>query len=150
MIADPFDRAVPRREPANVTSYISASRLNLWLKCPLAFKLQYIDGIRMPTTPSLFIGKVVHASLERFYRHRQVGLSIDTGDLARRLVETWGSAVDAESMRFASVADEQLAQRQAIELVATYINQLPQHEPRPPGGISSLRRDAPDVPIASH
>jgi hypothetical protein len=40
-------------------AYISPSRLNLWLKCPLAFKLRYIDGVKTPTTPSLFIGKQV-------------------------------------------------------------------------------------------
>jgi hypothetical protein len=85
----------------------------------------------MPTTPSLFIGKVVHASLERFYRHRQLGLCLDASDLVRRLVETWGAAIDAEDVRFSSAADEQLAQRQAIELVAAYVNQLPQHEARP-------------------
>jgi hypothetical protein len=36
-----------------VWDYISPSRLNLWLKCPLAFKLRYIDGVKMPTTPAL-------------------------------------------------------------------------------------------------
>ncbi len=43
-----------------VWDYISASRLNLWLRCPLAFKCRYIDGIRTPTTLSLFLGKQVH------------------------------------------------------------------------------------------
>ena len=45
----------------DVRAYISPSRLNRWLRCPLAFKLQYVDGIRTPTTPNLFIGKQVHA-----------------------------------------------------------------------------------------
>jgi putative RecB family exonuclease len=131
MIADVFDRTARRQEPADVWSYISASRLAAWLKCPLAFKLHYIDGIRTPTTPALFVGKVVHAALERFYRHRQLGLRLEPSDLARRLVETWGAAAEAEDMRFATAADEHLAQRQAIELVAAYVRQLPQDEPRP-------------------
>jgi putative RecB family exonuclease len=131
MIAEVFDRVAPRRGPVDVMSYISASRLNAWLKCPLAFKLQYIDGIRMTTTPSLFVGKVVHAALERYYRHRQLGLRLETSDLARRLIETWGAGVDAEDVRFTSVADEQLAQRQANELVAAYVQQLPHDEPKP-------------------
>jgi hypothetical protein len=50
--------------------YISPSRLNLWLKCPLAFRLKYVDGIKTPTTPSLFVGKMCHAALECHYCHR--------------------------------------------------------------------------------
>ena len=43
-----------------VWDYISPSRLNLWLRCPLAFKFKYVDGTRSPTSPSRFLGKVVH------------------------------------------------------------------------------------------
>ncbi|MGH7134317.1 MAG: RecB family exonuclease, partial [Pirellulales bacterium] len=131
MIGETLDPERVRGQPADVRCYISASRLNAWLRCPLAFKLHYIDGIRTPPSPSLFIGKVVHASLERFYRHRQLGLTLDAAELARRLLESWGPAIDAEDMRFDSAADEQLAQRQAMELVAAYIQQLPQDEARP-------------------
>ena len=48
-----------------VWAYVSPSRLGKWLTCPLAFRLQYLEGLRQPTTPSLFLGKVVHAGLER-------------------------------------------------------------------------------------
>ena len=44
------------RARGSVWEYISPSRLNLWLKCPLAFKLKYIDGVTTPTTLSLFLG----------------------------------------------------------------------------------------------
>ena len=37
-----------------VWQYISPSRLNCWLACPLKFSFRYIDGIRSPTTPALF------------------------------------------------------------------------------------------------
>ena len=46
-----------------VREYLSPSRLNCWLSCPLKWRLRYLDGIRTPTTPALFIGKAVHASL---------------------------------------------------------------------------------------
>jgi hypothetical protein len=59
---------------ASVDSYVSASRLNLWLRCPLAWRLRYKDGICTPTSPSLFLGKVVHFGLEAAYRHRQLGV----------------------------------------------------------------------------
>lgn len=131
MIAPVLDRQVLHDEPADGWAYISASRLNAWLRCPLAFKLRYIDGIRTRPTPSLFIGKVVHAALERYYRHRQLGLRVDANDLARRLIANWGPATDDEGMRFDNSADELDAQKQAIALVAAYMQQLPADEPRP-------------------
>ena len=59
-----------------VWDYVSPSRLNLWLRCPLAFRLQYIDGIVPPVSRSLFLGRIVHAGLEWFYRHRQLGVVV--------------------------------------------------------------------------
>ena len=43
-----------------VWDYISPSRLGTWLACPLKFKRRYLDGIRTPTSPAAFLGKVVH------------------------------------------------------------------------------------------
>jgi len=57
----------------NVWDYVSPSRLGLWLRCPLAYKFRYVDGIKSPTTPSLFLGKRCHSALEIWYRHRQLG-----------------------------------------------------------------------------
>ena len=45
-----------------VWEYISPSRLNCWLSCPLKFRCRYLDGIRTPTTPALFVGKACHAA----------------------------------------------------------------------------------------
>ncbi|HUY32244.1 MAG TPA: PD-(D/E)XK nuclease family protein [Pirellulales bacterium] len=126
-----FDREAVGAQPADVRAYISASRLNLWLKCPLAFKFKYIDGIREPTPPALFLGKAVHSALECYYRHRLLGLAVTGEELARRLLETWGELVDAESMVFESVTEEQAFQRQAVELVAAYLRTVPAAEPKP-------------------
>lgn len=126
-----FDRNAEQQRKADIWSYVSASRLNTWLRCPLAFKLQYIDGLRTLPSPSLFVGKVVHASLECFYRHRQLGVALDTAELTRRLIEGWGPAMDIESMQFDSSAEEEDCRRQAISLVAAYVQHLPQDEPRP-------------------
>lgn len=52
MIARTFDHEPVGEQQADVWAYISASRLNAWLKCPLAFKLHYIDGIRSPPLSS--------------------------------------------------------------------------------------------------
>jgi hypothetical protein len=67
--------------PRDVWAYISPSRLTKWLSCPLAFKIQYVDGIRSPTTPALFLGKMIHAALEVYYRHRQLGVTLAATDV---------------------------------------------------------------------
>jgi putative RecB family exonuclease len=115
----------------DVWSYISPSRLNLWLRCPLAFKLHYIDGVRTPTSPAMFLGKQVHAGLETFYRHRQLGVSLEPGDVATRTVETWGQAVAEDEMIFKSQAEEEALKKQSVELVAAYLLQVPHDEPAP-------------------
>ena len=114
-----------------VRAYVSPSRLNLWLKCPLAFKLRYVDGIKTPATPSLFVGKMVHSSLERFYRHRQLSIAFDPTGLAHWLIGSWDEAAENEGVKFESTDDEQAYRQQAIELVAAYFAQLPPDEPRP-------------------
>ena len=47
---------------------VSASKLQLWMKCPLAYKRRYIDKVPSSPTPSLFFGKVVHDVLDGIYR----------------------------------------------------------------------------------
>jgi putative RecB family exonuclease len=126
-----FDQDAVDDRGTDVWQYVSASRLNCWLRCPLAFKLRYIDGIRSPPTAALFVGKSVHAALECFYRHRQLGLTIGADELQRRMVESWGEAVEAEEAVFDSVADEEAFRRQASSLVNSYLAEVGDTEPRP-------------------
>ena len=111
-----------------VREYISPSRLSLWLKCPLALRFRYYDGIRTPTTPSLFIGKAVHAGLEGYYRHRHLGITLDADDVAQRMLGSWAQLVDEEKMTFDSTDAEQALQRQATDLVRAYLAQVPKDE----------------------
>lgn len=113
------------------SAYISPSRLNTWLTCPLKWKLVYVDGLRSPITPSLFLGKCCHRSLETFYRHKQLGITLDATELSRRLLESWSGLIDEEGMSFAAVADEQAMQKQAVDLVGAYLKVVPADEPRP-------------------
>ncbi|MCE9553846.1 MAG: PD-(D/E)XK nuclease family protein [Planctomycetes bacterium] len=114
-----------------VWDYISPSRLGLFLKCPLAFRLRYVNGIRSPTSPPQFVGKVVHAGLEAHYRHRMLGLALDRDCLTNRVVRCWEQAVSDENMAFASVSQETALKSQAIGLIRAYLLQLPADEPRP-------------------
>jgi len=114
-----------------IWSYVSASRLNSWMVCPQKFKLHYVDGIQTPTTPSLFLGKCCHSLLEVVYRHRQLGVTLDSADISRRLLESWAEMIDQEGMEFESVVDEQAMQKQTVDLVGAYLKAVPADEPRP-------------------
>ena len=63
MIADMLGFGSIEQRRSESDGYISPSRLNCWLKCPLSFRLRYIEGIRTPTSPSLFLGKACHSGL---------------------------------------------------------------------------------------
>ena len=121
----------PATRPAGLRDYISPSRLNLWLKCPLAFKLRYVNGIRSPTTPALFLGKRVHQGLEIFYRHRQLGIQLEPGDVVRRMNDSWDTAVAEEDMTFNSTADAEALQAKERDLVQAYLNHVADGEPVP-------------------
>ena len=108
-------------QSSNVWSYISPSRLNAWLKCPVAFKLRYLEGIRSRTTPSLLLGKAVHAGLECYYRHRQVGLKLETSDVVERLDACWEDLLAEDNMTFASSDDECKLKQQAAGLITAYL-----------------------------
>jgi hypothetical protein len=113
---------------SGVDSYISASRLNLWLKCPLAWRLRYKDGIRSATSPSMFLGKVVHFGLEAAYRHWQLGVRLDGEQVVQKMLDGWAGLIDEDDITFDSMADEQAMQKQASELVKAYLGSVPQNE----------------------
>ncbi len=120
-----------QEQRTDVWAYISPSRLNTWLSCPLKFKLRYVDGIRSPPTPSLFLGKQVHAGLETYYRHRQLGIKVAATEVASRMLSGWEQAAAEEGMEFESVAAESALKAQAEQLVTAYLGQVSAEEPVP-------------------
>jgi putative RecB family exonuclease len=115
-----IDRAA-LKSPGGVWDYVSASRLNLWLRCPLAFRLKYIDGLRFPTPPAMFLGKQVHAAIEWYYRNRQIGRDVGVEDVCRTLADFWGTAVREEGIRFPSTEEETSLRSKAVELIRAYL-----------------------------
>ncbi len=121
-----FETIEERR--GGIDSYVSASRLNCWLKCPLAFRLRYIDGIRTPTSPSLFLGKAVHFGLEVAYRHRQLGVQLGAEQVTGKMLEGFARLCDEEEMVFDTTADEEALRQQACDLVKAYLAYAPTDE----------------------
>ena len=76
----------------------------------------------------LFLGKVVHAALEVFYRHRHVGVTLDAADVCHRTIDLWARLVDEADMKFDSPAEEPALQKQAAGLVTAYLGCVPENE----------------------
>ena len=118
-------------QSAGLWDYVSPSRLNLWLKCPLAFRLRYVDGIWTPPSVSQFIGRTVHRALENYYAHRQKSIKLSPVEVSQWLRDQWEEAVDSDGVRFDSSAAAQAARQQSLDLVSAYLAQVPSDEPRP-------------------
>jgi putative RecB family exonuclease len=121
--------------------YISASRLSLWMKCPLAFKYRYVDGIRTPPNANLFLGKVVHAALEVYYRHRQIGMTLSVEAMDRHLSRVWNDCLQREPIELASSENESALKNQAASLIHAYLENLPPDEPKTLGAETPLETD---------
>jgi putative RecB family exonuclease len=111
--------------------FISPSRLNLWLKCPLAFKRRYIDGWKSDPSPSLFIGKVVHTVLAHVYRHRIAGHICTAEEILQFVTDAWKLSMELEPPYFDDDVQEKKAKSQVLDLTTAYINSIPIQNERP-------------------
>ena len=112
-----------------IFDYVSPSRLNLWLRCPYAFQLRYVDGIRSPPTASLFLGQRVHWGLQDYYRHRQLGITLPIEVILRRLSASWAAAASEAGIEVPAATNGAMLE-QACKIVGLYLTSLPD-EPRP-------------------
>lgn len=120
-----------REKQAGLWDYVSPSRLSLWARCPLAMRFRYVDGIETPTSPSLFLGTRVHSGLERYYRHRPIGMTLSADAVADWMDRTWETATAEAEIEFSSPEEERKLKQQAVDLVRAYLAEVPRDEPRP-------------------
>jgi hypothetical protein len=106
-----------------IWDYVSPSRLNLWMKCPLAFRRKYIDGIEIPTSPNLFVGKVTHDVLDAVYRCRMVGAFTTADDVPQFVDDAWKRTMVSEPCTFDDGDHEAKCRSQVADLVRTYISE---------------------------
>ncbi len=116
------DALVERR--GAVSDYLSPSRLSLWMRCPLAFKFRYIDGIRTPPSESLFLGKRVHDGLELFYRYRQAGVRLSREEVSGHIARHWSTAAEQEQMEFRKQDNSDKLLAKCQDLAACYLDEF--------------------------
>lgn len=104
---------------------ITPSRLNLWLRCPLAYKLKHIDGIKTPTTESQFLGQRVHAALATYYYNRMRDIHFGLRDCINSMLSGWDAAVAEQQMKFACSSQRRQLQQRAAALIQAYLMHFP-------------------------
>jgi len=118
-------------EEPQIWDYVSPSRLNLWLKCPLAFRRRYIDGAVTPPSPSLFVGKVVHEVLDAVYRCAMVGSYMTPHDVPAFVESAWHRVMEHEPCDFDDFSHEEKCRNQLVDLVVTYLAEINIAEEKP-------------------
>jgi putative RecB family exonuclease len=74
---------------------ISASRLKTFLTCRLKFYYEKILGLKSPMTPSLHVGRAVHAGLQEFHKRVWREEDSSTDNIVRHYQEVY-STMEAE------------------------------------------------------
>jgi putative RecB family exonuclease len=114
-----------------IWDYVSPSRLSLWMKCPLAFRRRYIEGWQTHPSPTLFVGKVVHAVLAHIYQLRGAGQMCTADDLPRFVADAWKLALETDPPYFENEEQEEKSRYQVLDLVSAYFTTTPIHNEKP-------------------
>jgi hypothetical protein len=69
----------------------SHSKLNSFEKCPYQYKLKYIDKVKVdvPTTIELFLGDMVHRTLQELYKNLKFQKKISKANVLKNFKEDW-------------------------------------------------------------
>jgi hypothetical protein len=76
----------------------SNSRLWLFENCPEAYKIKYIDKTfpDLPKSMSLFLGSMVHDSLEELYKMKMAGKILDMDEMIEHFATNWKNKFDKD------------------------------------------------------
>ncbi len=99
----------------------SHSKLWLFENCPEAYKIKYIDKAfpELPKSIELFLGDIVHQSLEWLYLEIRDGRKVGLDDLAIKFVELWNSQFSHE-FRMVNGGDEKFYFNKALKYLIDY------------------------------
>ena len=111
--------------------YVSPSRLSLWMKCPLAFRRRYIEGLQTAPTPALFVGKITHSVLAHVYRLRAAKQDCTADMLPMLVADAWKFGMETEPCLFDDDAQEEKSRYQILDLVQAYLATIPVQEEKP-------------------
>lgn len=116
--------AQPEASSEELTSTVSASRLNTFHGCRLRYYFTYIEKREASSTPALHTGKSVHEVLRQFNLSRWRGLPSTTEQLREDFLEYWSDEQKANPVQWDSDAEE-AKREEAWKLALTYLENNP-------------------------
>lgn len=112
-----------------MTKIYSNSKLQLYEFCPEAFKIKYIDKTfpELPKSIVLFLGDLVHQSLEWLYLEIKQGRKVELDNLLFHFVDNWHKNFSAsiESIRINEGKPEDYLNRGIKFLMDYYMKNFP-------------------------
>lgn len=103
--------------------HISVTQLKMFLRCPLQFKYRYVDGLRIPPTGSLLLGKSIHSALEGNYSQKiETKQDLSMEQVTSLFSDRWEKEVKETSFdngeKSGKVKDD------GVNLISTYHSQI--------------------------
>lgn len=115
--------------PAKVTKdpleYISASRLKSFHTCRLQWYFRYIEQIPSKVSPSLLVGKVVHAVLQAWNLARWRGEDCSIERMELIFEACWVHGCEEEAMIWNSADEEAKEKSGALSILKHYLTHTP-------------------------
>lgn len=103
--------------------HISVTQMKMYIRCPLQYKFRYVDGLKIPPTGSLLLGKSIHSALENNYSQKiKTKKDLPTEQMTSMFSDTWESQVKAtvfeDDEKPGQVKDD------GVKLISTYHTQV--------------------------
>ena len=129
----PAEQPAAGRSIHELTSTVSASRLNTWQQCRLKFFFRYIAAIPKAATPALHYGITVHAVLQQWNLARWRRTVLEPETLKEIFLKAWespreGAAIDWEG-------EEEAIRQSAWAVLETYFRETPIPADEKPEGV---------------
>ena len=110
--------------------HISVSQIKMFLRCPLQYKFRYLDGLKIPPTGSLSLGKSVHAALEANYSQK---IATKQDLPAEKVLDLFSDRWEKEAVETVFDEDEKagVVKDTGVKMVTVYHEQIsPTIQPR--------------------
>lgn len=129
----------------NLLDHISASTIKLYLTCPLKFWFKKVLLLPEPVSPSLHVGKAVHAALQYFHRARWRGENHEQ-DTVQAVYSLAFNAPD-EAAAYPSEEKREASCEKGSRVVEAYLGSTHANMPDTPLGVEvRLEEDLPVLP----
>ncbi|MEK7954298.1 RecB family exonuclease [Luteolibacter soli] len=133
--------------PSRLPAYISASAAKSYLACSLRFFFGRVLEIRKPTTPSLHLGKAVHAALQAFHLARWRGTDDSPAVIAAAFEDSFVRIELEEGPVRWKEGEREKSRLAGLRVVAAYLDSPDALKSKPRGVEVSITETIPGLQV---